>query len=111
MATMGRASISMHSLRPAERRAIANVIVTGIAIVIFTLSQQPAAVSQATASVTNAPNAGGVAEVRSAPNGNAQSSMVTVPEDFATLKLTAGFLLNIEVYGEPDLSGHVRVDS
>jgi polysaccharide export outer membrane protein len=37
--------------------------------------------------------------------------MVTVPEDFATLKLAPGFLLNVEVYGEPDLSGHVRIDS
>jgi polysaccharide export outer membrane protein len=34
-----------------------------------------------------------------------------VPEDFSTLKLGPGFLLNVTVYGEPDLSGNARVDN
>lgn len=44
-------------------------------------------------------------------NPTAQSPLMTVPEDFAGLKLAPGFLLNIMVYDEPDLSAHVRVDN
>jgi polysaccharide export outer membrane protein len=36
---------------------------------------------------------------------------MTVPEDFAGLKLAPGFLLNVLVYDEPDLSARVRVDN
>ena len=36
---------------------------------------------------------------------------MTVPEDFAGLKLAPGFLLDVQVYDEPDLSAHVRVDN
>ena len=44
-------------------------------------------------------------------NPTAQSPLMTVPEDFAGLKLAPGFLLSIQVYDEPDLSAHVRVDN
>jgi polysaccharide export outer membrane protein len=44
-------------------------------------------------------------------NPTAQNPLMTVPEDFAGLKLAPGFLLNIQVYDEPDLSARVRVDT
>jgi polysaccharide export outer membrane protein len=37
--------------------------------------------------------------------------MITVPEDFANLKLAPGFLLAVQVYGESDFSGPTRVDN
>ena len=36
--------------------------------------------------------------------------MITVPEDFANVKLAPGFLLKVEVYDQPDFSGNIRVD-
>ena len=36
---------------------------------------------------------------------------MSVPEDFASLKLAPGFLLNVLVYDEPDFSGPTRVDN
>ena len=38
-------------------------------------------------------------------------SVISVPEDFASLKLAPGFLLNLVVYDEPDFSGPVRIDN
>lgn len=50
-------------------------------------------------------------EGRLAPNPNTPSSVVSVPEDFAGLKLAPGFLLNVLVYDEPDFTGPARVDN
>jgi polysaccharide export outer membrane protein len=75
------------------------------------VSTPRAVLSQVNTSTTNIQsptNAGQGA--RSGQGSNMETPMVTVPEDFATLKLGPGFLLNISVYGEPDLSGQVRVD-
>lgn len=38
-------------------------------------------------------------------------SVRSIPEDFATILIAPGFLLNVQVYGEPDLSTAARVDS
>jgi len=35
--------------------------------------------------------------------------LTSVPEDFSKLKIAPGFLLDVEVYDEPDLSGQLRV--
>jgi polysaccharide biosynthesis/export protein len=48
---------------------------------------------------------------RPVPNTNSPSSVISVPEDFASLKLAPGFLVNIVVYDEPDFSGPARVDN
>jgi polysaccharide biosynthesis/export protein len=37
-------------------------------------------------------------------------TLTAVPDDFANLKLTPGFLLNVQVYGDPELSTQTRVD-
>ena len=54
------------------------------------------------------PNA---AEGRTVNNPNGAGSVLSVPEDFASLKLGPGFLLNITVYDEPDFSGPARIDN
>jgi len=48
---------------------------------------------------------------RQSSNTNSPGSVLSVPEDFASLKLAPGFLLNIVVYDEPDFSGPTRVDN
>jgi len=50
-------------------------------------------------------------EGRIQPNQNAPGSVLSVPEDFASLKLAPGFLLNVLVYDEPDFSGPARIDN
>lgn len=42
---------------------------------------------------------------------NRSSGLVAVPEDFATLKIGPGFLLNVQVYGETDLGTQLRVSA
>jgi polysaccharide export outer membrane protein len=101
----------MHNSKVSSHRTIAGIVLTSLvtaAILIF--AQQPAARAQTTTSITNGSSTSGSA-ARPTPGTNAQNPLITVPEDFANLQLAPGFLLNIEVYGEPDLSGHVRVDS
>src|ERR1700727_251516 len=39
------------------------------------------------------------------------SPLAVIPEDFAKLRLSPGFLLNMEVYDTPELSSELRVDS
>lgn len=51
------------------------------------------------------------AEGRINLNNNQSNSVISVPEDFASLKLAPGFLLNVVVYDEPDFSGPARVDN
>lgn len=50
-------------------------------------------------------------EGRVAANPNSPGSVISVPEDFASLKLGPGFLLTITVYDEPDFSGPARIDN
>ena len=71
--------------------------------------------SPATASAQNSQQSTASNVATSAPriqnNPTAQNPLMTVPEDFAGLKLAPGFLLNVQVYDEPDLSARVRVDN
>ena len=53
----------------------------------------------------------GQQEARPAPNSSLPGSVISVPEDFASLKVAPGFLLNVLVYDEPDFSGPTRVDN
>ncbi len=52
----------------------------------------------------------GMVPVKTA-GGPRAGSLTAIPDDFSNLKLSPGFLLNVEVYGEPELSGHVRIDN
>lgn len=97
--------------KASNHRTIAVIVATSVvAVAALALAPVPAAYAQASTSITNGSSAAGMPS-RPAPGTNAQNPLITVPEDFANLQLAPGFLLNIEVYGEPDLSQHVRVDS
>jgi polysaccharide export outer membrane protein len=56
-------------------------------------------------SYSNVPSRPNSGDMKSAGMG----SLTSVPEDFSKLKIAPGFLLDVEVYDEPDLSGHLRV--
>jgi len=39
------------------------------------------------------------------------NGVIAVPEDFSKLRISPGFLLSVDVYDAPDLSGELRVDN
>jgi len=79
--------------------------------VLAAYGTQPAAIAQAVQPNGSQQSAPAQPEGRLAPPANNPSSVVSVPEDFAGLKLAPGFLLNVLVYDEPDFSGPARVDN
>src|SRR5580692_8202241 len=108
-ATMERENTSMHSPMVQRQRSILQAAAMGVVAAAFALANQSPASAQnnqqspASNVATSAP--------RVQNNPTAQNPLMTVPEDFAGLKLAPGFLLNVQVYDEPDLSARVRVDS
>src|SRR5436305_5105992 len=104
MATTERESTSMLNQNVYRLPSMMKVAALGavIATCAFASAQNNPS-NQVPTATTNAP--------RVQNNPTAQSPLMTVPEDFAGLKLAPGFLLNIQVYDEPDLSAHVRVDN
>jgi polysaccharide export outer membrane protein len=62
-----------------------------------------------TVQIGNAPASSSGNAAAAAKSGLA-SGLTAVPEDFSKLKIAPGFLLDVEVYDEPDLSGQLRVD-
>jgi polysaccharide export outer membrane protein len=108
---MERGSISMHNRAIPGHHKLVNVTATGIAATLFLLAQLPAALSQSSATTVYAPISGAGNDNRTTPGTVAQTPMVTVPEDFAHLKLAPGFLLKVVVYDQPDFSGNIRVDN
>ncbi len=79
-----------------------------IAMMPMAFAQQPNQVGAAGTASTLAinPDTQRAQGARGLPNG----PLTAVPEDFASLKLAPGFLLNIEVYDEPELSTQARID-
>jgi polysaccharide biosynthesis/export protein len=50
-------------------------------------------------------------DIQSKPAQTASSGTLTaIPDDFPNLRLTAGVLLNVEIYDEPELATQARVD-
>jgi polysaccharide export outer membrane protein len=92
-----------------RQRSIVQAAASALVVAGLALAYQPAASAQ-----NNQPNASANVATSAPPrvqnNPTAQSQLMTVPEDFAGLKIAPGFLLNIQVYDEADLSEHVRVD-
>ena len=72
---------------------------------------QPALIAQATQPNSSQPNTAGQPKNAQPPNQTGPGSVLSVPEDFASLKLAPGFLLDVLVYDEPDFSGPTRVDN
>lgn len=102
----------MHNPKNTCHRYMAQAAALGIVGILLASAHQPAAYAQATAqSGNNQQNAAPQAETRPMPGAANQGSLISVPEDFATLKLAPGFLLTVLVYDEPDFSGPARVDN
>ncbi len=96
----------MHNPRISSRRSISR-IVTGIAATTI-LALGPLAFAQQGGSLPLTSSSG----TQPSNNGSTSRRLLTaIPDDFANLKLAPGFLLNVEVYGETELSGNVRIDS
>jgi polysaccharide biosynthesis/export protein len=112
MVTTEMEIISMHNSTIPSHFSIDK---TGVATLTFGLllafGIQPASVAQAVQQNNNQQSAPGQPENRNAPVANTPGSLISVPEDFAGLKLGPGFLLNVVVYDEPDFSGPARVDN
>ncbi len=100
----------MHNRAIPSHRKLVGVAATGIATTLLLMAQMPAALSQSSTTTVYAPTSGVGNDNRTTPGTVAQTPMITVPEDFASLKLAPGFLLKVEVYDEPDFSGNTRVD-
>ncbi len=101
----------MHNPMVSYNRSIARTAAIGIAGMFLALTQQPGAFSQTVQPGSTQQGASGSNETRPSPNSTSQGSVISVPEDFAGLKLAPGFLLNVLVYDEPDFTGPARVDN
>lgn len=101
----------MHNPMISYRRSTVWTAVIGVAGMLLALAQQPGAFSQAPQSNSMQPSPGPANEARPMPNSHSEGSLVAVPQDFAGLKLAPGFLLNVQIYDEPDFSGPARVDN
>lgn len=99
----------MHSPTVYRHRSFAKAAAWSKALAALLLATGLVAAAQNN-QASPAPNSDATAP-RVQNNPTAQSPLMTVPEDFAGLKLAPGFLLNIQVYDEPDLSSRVRVDN
>jgi len=108
MATMERESISMHNPMLRPQRSMVQAAASALVVAGFALACQSAPAQNNPTSASS--NVTTSAPPRVQNNPTAQSQLMTVPEDFAGLKLAPGFELNVTVYDEPDLSAHVRVD-
>ena len=99
----------MHNPMVQRQRSIVKAAAVGIVSGAFALDSLPAADAQN--NQQNAPpNSVPTINLRPQNSPTSQTPLMTVPEDFASLRLSPGFLLNVQVYDEPDLSAHVRVD-
>ncbi len=87
---------------------------------LLTLGLHIATAGYALGQYTPAPKVGGTSTFDAAqgPSGNEAATtrhrltpLASVPEDFSTLKLAPGFLLNMEVFDTPEYSLELRIDS
>jgi polysaccharide export outer membrane protein len=97
-----------HQIRSSFGLSSAVVTLAASSILAFS---QAAAYGQNGSALSPLTSSGSQGQGRTTPGQIDQKSMVTVPGDFATLKLGPGFLLNVQVYDEPDFSGQIRVDN
>lgn len=98
----------MHNPMVRPQRSFVQAAASALVVAGFALACHSAASAQNTQ--PNSAPAGSTTAPRVQNNPTAQSPLMTVPEDFASLTVAPGFLLNIMVYDEPDLSARVRVD-
>lgn len=82
------------------------LVMAGIVALPAALAQQPNQLESGGASTFSLGNSKSAQGIPSANTG----PLSAVPEGFADLKLAAGFLLDVQVYDEPEMTTHVRVD-
>lgn len=100
----------MHNPNLAVLRLVVNAGAVGAFGLMLALVGNPA-VAQTVQPNVGQPAQPAQQENHPQPNGNQPGTVISVPEDFASLKLAPGFLLNVVVYDEPDFSGPTRVDN
>lgn len=91
-------------LRPALF-SIAALVLTGTAV----LSAQTGTTSAAQVPANPIGGVSADAALASRASTAAAGNLIAVPEDFSKLKIAPGFLLDLQVFDEPDLSAHIRV--
>lgn len=79
-----------------------------ISAVPFAPAQQASQIGSPMQSSTQ--SGGGASVGATAAAKSAAAPLIAVPEDFSKLKIAPGFLLNIQAFDEPELSGELRVD-
>jgi polysaccharide biosynthesis/export protein len=101
---------SMHNPQLAASRLVLRAGAASAFGLMLALAGNTAS-AQAVPSNVPSPSQAPQLETRPSPNANQPGTVISVPEDFASLKLAPGFLLNVIVYDEADFSGPTRVDN
>jgi polysaccharide biosynthesis/export protein len=92
------------------RFASQSVLALATAMLAVALHAQSAGSSgQVGPSFTGGGNASSAGNAAAAAKSGMETAVTAVPEDFSKLKIAPGFLLDVEVFDEPDLSGQLRV--
>jgi polysaccharide biosynthesis/export protein len=102
---------SMLSQMVTSRNSLVRAAVVGVAGTVASILLATPAFSQVGQQSNSQQNNSSTPESRAGAPTVAPSSVISVPEDFAGMKLAPGFLLNIVVYDEPDFTGPTRVDN
>src|ERR1700733_4081499 len=111
MVTTETESTSMHNAKRPLQLPITKAGITATFAILTALVFHPSVSAQSVQPNGSQQNPQGQLESRPQTAPNTPGSLISVPEDFAGLKLAPGFLLNVLVYDEPDFSGPARVDS
>jgi len=101
----------MHSSMASRRHTRVRAASIGVFGVLISLQLHGQSFTQMGQTSQGQANTVAAPEPRQTPLPNAQGTIISVPEDFAGMKLAPGFLLNIVVYDEPDFTGPTRVDN
>ena len=101
---------SMHNAKHSIDPEIAKALAATFAL-LSAFALHPVAFAQSVPPNGAQPTPPSQTEPRLQPSPNSPGSVISVPEDFASMKLAPGFLLNVVVYDEPDFSGPARIDN
>lgn len=110
MVTTETENTSMHNPKLAVSRSVLRAGVAGVFGLMLAFAANTAFAQAVQPSMSQQPQ-GPQQENHPQANSNQPGTVISVPEDFASLKLAPGFLVNVIVYDEPDFSGPTRVDN
>jgi polysaccharide export outer membrane protein len=100
--TMFNSNYSIHKTAVASLR----FVLAGVIMLAPVFAQQPNQMGAGSASTL----AIGGQRTAKGTGGLNNSALTAIPEDFADLRLAPGFLLDVQVYDEPEMSTQARVD-